>query len=104
MTDTLQLQLHIAQHQANELTDCLLAYQSQDQPGLVFSTSLMRDYQLSQGEMTAREQVQGYQHAQLYFIQVPANQLEDLLAYLRQNLPRLVIQYQVVPVLQNGRV
>lgn len=100
MAQTLQLQLHIAQQQANELTDCLLAYQ----PGLVFSTSLMRDYQLSQGEMSAREQVQGYQHAQLYFIQVPADQLDDLLAYLRQNLPRLVIHYQVVPVLQNGRI
>lgn len=98
MSKRIQLQIHASKERATELTDVLLCYE----PALVFSTSLMRDYHLDPKALSAKEQVLGYQDAQLYLISLDEAELEPLLDFLRKNLNKAGLHYQVVPIMQQG--
>ncbi|MDY0137698.1 MAG: DUF3240 family protein [Thiomicrospira sp.] len=98
MKDGIQLQIFAAQAQVEALTDALLSYSA----GLLFSTSLWRDYQLNPRALSLKEQVLGYESMQVYLITLERQALTALLAYLGEHLPYAALRYQVVPIVQIG--
>lgn len=98
MNDWVQLQIYAPQTQVEALTDALLSHVA----GLLFSTVLLRDYQLNPQALSLKEQVLGYEAMQVYLITLERQALAALLAYLNEQLPFTQLRYQVVPIVQMG--